>query len=113
MALAFFVPEQKEKHMIESPDDDEIFDSIMEENDMAGWLKQSHVNAITIQDIYEGLSLMSDVQVDLHEYLKTVILAIFKNNKAKNYVEEIPQLTQKQVVHLKQIFESAALFLEE
>lgn len=99
--------------MEEKPDDDEIFESIIEDNDMEAWLEKTHANSITIADIYEGLTIMSSVQVDLHEYLKSVINSIFKNNQAGFVVEEIPQLTSKQVAYLKQIFEASALFMEE
>lgn len=99
--------------MEDKPDDNEIFESIIEENNMEAWLKKSRLDSITISDIYEGLAILSGLQADLHEYLKLVINCVFQNNQAGFEVEELPQLTSQQVGYLKQIFESAALFLEE
>jgi hypothetical protein len=98
--------------MSEPSNDDEIFESIVQENELEQWVHANGPASITISDIYEGVAILSSVQVDLHEYLKTIISAIFENQKAGHELEELPQLTGKQVVYLKQIFESAALFLE-
>jgi hypothetical protein len=100
------------EHMTDSSNEDDIFESIIEENQLEQWIRDNNHNSITVSDIYEGISILSTVQVDLHDYLKSIIRAIFINQKAGYEVEEIPQLTGKQIANLKQIFESAAIFLE-
>jgi hypothetical protein len=97
----------------ESQDPDDIFNSIVENNGLEDWLEKTKANSITIGDIYQGLAILSSMQADMHEYLKDVIRVVFKNNNAGFQVEPLPELSSIQVAHLKQIFESAAIVLEE
>jgi hypothetical protein len=98
--------------MSDPSSEDEIFESIIQENELEQWIHANSHNTITVSDIYEGIAILSSVQVDLHDYLKLIINAIFANQKAGYEVEELPRMTGKQIANLKQIFESAAIFLE-
>lgn len=98
--------------MSDSSNEDEMFESIIQENELEKWIHNNTHNSITVSDLYEGIAIMSSVQVELHDYLKSIIKAIFQNQKAGFEITELPQLSGKQIANLKQIFESAALFLE-
>ena len=96
--------------MSEESDD---FDAIVQSNNLEDWFKETQPHVLTIADVYEGIAILSSVQVDLHQYLNEIISALFANNRAGEEVQEVPRLTKKQVSHLQQVFESAATFLEE
>lgn len=95
-------------------EDDKLFEEIIEASDLNNWFEeQKRSNQLTIGDIYEGIAIVSQTQVELHQYLMKVMTTIYENNKAGHQVGELPRLTPKQVVALMNIFENAALFTEE
>lgn len=94
-------------------DDDELFEDIIEATELKKWFEEAHPHQLTIGDVYEGVAIVASMQVELNQYLKDVVTAIYNNNQRGEIVDETPKLTTKQIVHLMTIFESAAEFLEE
>lgn len=95
-------------------DQDRLFEEIIEQTDLRKWFEeQKNSNQLTIGDVYEGISIVSGAQVELHQYLMTVMRSIYNNNKAGHVVEDLPRLSSRQVVALINIFENAAIFVED
>ena len=97
-----------------SYEEDKIFEEIIEASDLKKWFEDhKQLNQLTIGDIYEGISIISQAQVELHQYLMTVMRTIYENNQAGHIVSELPKVTARQVIALVNIFENAAIFIED
>lgn len=96
-------------------EEDDKFDEIIEGSGLAEVFDEMFPSVLTLGDLYEGLALMSNVQVDVHDYLKSVIRTIQYNHRSSSdwTRSEIPQMSVGQATALSNIFKWTALFLED
>ena len=87
------------------------FDEIISHNNMEHLYGENGV--MTIQDVYEGLAILSNLQADMHRYLRDVMMTIYQNTRSGKNPGDFPQLSNEQVLYLEKTFNAAAQFLEE
>jgi hypothetical protein len=91
--------------------EDNQFDDIVENSDLNGWMEER--KKLTFGDIYEGMAMMSSLQVEIHDYLRHAIDRIRLNSESKESIQTMPSLTQRQIASLMSIFDDTATFLED
>jgi hypothetical protein len=89
--------------------EDNQFDDIVENSDLNGWMEER--KKLTFGDIYEGMAMLSSLQVEIHDYLRHAINRIKINAESKEDIQTMPVLTQKQIASLMSIFEDTSNFL--
>ena len=98
--------------MIDDPDEDQLFQEIVNNSNLEDLQSENEKHTLTLGDVYEGIAIVSQVQVEIHRYLQGVMSAIYENNKAGEVVKDFPAITPTQASCLLAIFEAAAVFLE-
>lgn len=91
---------------------DKEFEDIIRNNGLDNLFDSGNGRPLTLGDLYEGINLLSGAQVDLHHYLKEVLVALRTNNQLGYKKQELPSVSRQQVRLLARIFEDCAKFSE-